>query len=134
MVQILDEAETLGKFDIVLLTRERDTSNRSFLTYHEFIYRPTLNPPTIEDMMSQISATSGIEASHLTIAKYNPRMFEWDILTTSGEVTMTRKKEKTQVDAQKADPRMSPYFIKEGDVIGIRDNSKHPDLIAADDF
>ena len=61
-------------------------------------------------------------------------MFEWNILQTTGEITQTKKKQKLKIQAEWADPRMQPYFIKEGEVIGYRDNSKSPELIEADDF
>ena len=92
--------------------------------------------------MKKISEFTHIEEENLSIGKNIPHQYlwkYWDPAEIHIKKAKSKKGKKKGKDAKfltkdVIDLRQFPFGLKEGDVIGFRDNTVHPDLIQDDDF
>lgn len=69
----------------------------------------------------------------ISLAKYFPHKFEWKHMDKEEEIVEKKKKGKTvKYKALNADLKKLPFFLKDGDIIGVRFESENPD--GKDDF
>ena len=90
--------------------------------------------PLISNLTSACKNYLNINSSEdVSIAKHIPHNFEWKWMNPDEECVEKRKKNKEfKFKAGEGDLRKFPFFLKDGDVIGLRVEKENSDKL--DDF
>ncbi|CDW84271.1 ubiquitin carboxyl-terminal hydrolase 40 [Stylonychia lemnae] len=134
VIQVLREPEELDPNTMILLISRRDVTLRTYSQQVEFKFKSQNGIPLIADLEKQCREFYQInDDESISIAKYFPHKFEWKKFDKEEEVVEKKKKGK-QVTLKMAvqDLRKLPFFMKDGDIIGVRFESENAD--GQDDF
>jgi hypothetical protein len=73
------------------------------------------------------------DGESISIAKYFPHKFEWKWMDKEEEIVENKKKGKqVKYKAANADLKKLPFFLKDGDIVGVRFESENESKL--DDF
>ena len=150
VAQLLDVPEILDDHTFILLFAKRDVATRTYSAKIEakFVWTKEDKFPTIQQLKNCISESYGIKnGEHIEICKYIPHEFEWRHIDPNQQIeekSGRKKKSKQLVRAGNIDIRKYPWFLQDGDIIGLRierenvdkqdDFQTDADLIAKADF
>lgn len=73
-----------------------------------------------------------VDDEKISVAKYFPHNFEWKWMDKEEEVIEKKKGKEVKYKAGNADLKKKPFFLKDGDIIGIRFESENKE--GKDDF
>ena len=119
---------------MILLITRRNVETKSYGPKLEFRFKHKNGPPQIPDLEQSCRDFFNISAEErISIAKYFPHKFEWKWMDKDEEIVEKKKKGKeVKFKAMNADLKKVPFFLKDGDIIGVRFESENID--GSDDF
>lgn len=129
VIQVLPEPEFLEPNCMILLACKRNIAERTYGDKHEFKFTFTITKdkdliPTIPELQEACKAHLGLPSSaRVTIAKYVPHQFEWKWLNPDEEIIEKigkKKKTELKIPGREHDLRKFPFFLNDGDIIGVR--------------
>ncbi|XP_065839535.1 ubiquitin carboxyl-terminal hydrolase 40-like [Oscarella lobularis] len=133
---ILNREEILSQSAIVLTVRLRLPEKREYGPPIEVIF-DTSESPTPTALRKFLSETLELPLDRLVVAKHFPNKFEWAVIRASPtQETKVKGKKKGGQAKKRINLRQSPYFLKDGDVIGIQlvdDRSRDVDFSTPSD-
>ncbi|GIY64550.1 ubiquitin carboxyl-terminal hydrolase 40 [Caerostris darwini] len=129
-VRILYSEEDLMQSEILLNIRHRLTDSKEYAAPVEMVW-DTSKSSAPKALKQAIADCIGCPVQRIVIAKHFPEKCHWTIIDdgTSSVKKTTRKK---RWGAGKTNLRNSPYFVKDGDTIGVKDLLSDPE--DKDDF
>uniref|UniRef100_A0A8C0P976 Ubiquitin carboxyl-terminal hydrolase 40 n=1 Tax=Canis lupus familiaris TaxID=9615 RepID=A0A8C0P976_CANLF len=110
----LQEEENLGPQDVVLRTRMRLPGERAYAPCVDLVW-DTARGWTAGSLRQRVAHFCSLPMEKIEIAKYFPEKFEWLPISSWNQQFTKRKKKKKQDNLQGA-----PYYLKDGDTIGIK--------------
>ncbi|XP_025745061.1 ubiquitin carboxyl-terminal hydrolase 40 isoform X2 [Callorhinus ursinus] len=110
----LQKEENLGPQDVVLRTQMRLPGERAYAPCVDLVW-DTARGWTAGSLRQQVAHFCSLPVEKIEIAKYFPEKFEWLPISSWNQQLTKRKKKKKQDNLQGA-----PYYLKDGDTIGIK--------------
>ncbi|XP_039090417.1 ubiquitin carboxyl-terminal hydrolase 40 isoform X5 [Hyaena hyaena] len=110
----LQKEENLGPHDVVLRTQLRVPGKRAYGPHVDLVW-DTARGWTTSSLRQCIAHSCSLPVEKIEIAKYFPEKFEWLPVSSWNQQITKRKKKKKQDNLQGA-----PYYLKDGDTIGIK--------------
>ncbi|XP_059249740.1 ubiquitin carboxyl-terminal hydrolase 40 isoform X8 [Mustela nigripes] len=110
----LEKEENLGPHDVVLRTQMRLPGERAYTPCVDLVW-DTARGWTASSLRQQVAYFCSLPVEKIEIAKYFPEKFEWLPISSWNQQLTKRKKKKKQDNLQGA-----PYYLKDGDTIGIK--------------
>ncbi|XP_014440739.1 ubiquitin carboxyl-terminal hydrolase 40 isoform X2 [Tupaia chinensis] len=110
----LQEEEHLGPQDILLRTQVRIPGERAYGPATDLVW-DTARGWTASSLRQKVADLCSLPVEKIEIAKYFPEKFEWLPISSWNQQITKRKKKKQQDNLQGA-----PYYLKDGDIIGIK--------------
>ncbi|XP_032823610.2 ubiquitin carboxyl-terminal hydrolase 40 isoform X1 [Petromyzon marinus] len=128
-VQILPQEEVLGPFDLLLQLQLRVPGERRYRPPREMIL-DTTQGCTVTSLRNAVAQTLQIPAQQLELAKRFPDTSKWVCIWET-----TSKGGKGKRRQNRENLRQSPFFLHDGDTIGVKDLSvdSSPDFSTAED-
>ena len=134
VIQLLPEPELLDDKTIVLLLSKRDCDKKEYTAKQEvkFDFKtdgkqfPTLAP--LKQLARQVYGLKDNES--IELAKFIVHQFEWKHINGNEKVEQKKgKKGKTveMINVSNMDLRVNPFFLQDGDIIGVRIESENKD-------
>ncbi|XP_044934851.1 ubiquitin carboxyl-terminal hydrolase 40 isoform X3 [Mustela putorius furo] len=110
----LEKEENLGPHDVVLRTQMRLPGERAYTPCVDLVW-DTARGWTASSLRQRVAYFCSLPVEKIEIAKYFPEKFEWLPISSWNQQLTKRKKKKKQDNLQGA-----PYYLKDGDTIGIK--------------
>ncbi|XP_040494784.1 ubiquitin carboxyl-terminal hydrolase 40 isoform X8 [Ursus maritimus] len=110
----LQKEENLGPQDVVLRTQMRLPGQRAYAPCVDLVW-DTGRGWTAGSLRQRVAHFCSLPVEKIEIAKYFPEKFEWLPISSWNQHLTKRKKKKKQDNLQGA-----PYYLKDGDTIGIK--------------
>ncbi|XP_029789427.1 ubiquitin carboxyl-terminal hydrolase 40 isoform X3 [Suricata suricatta] len=110
----LQKEENLGPHDVVLRTQMRIPGRRAYAPHVDLVW-DTAQGWTACSLRQCVAHFCSLPVEKIEIAKYFPEKFEWLPVSSWNQQITKRKKKKKQDNLQGA-----PYYLKDGDTIGIK--------------
>ncbi|XP_034511326.1 ubiquitin carboxyl-terminal hydrolase 40 isoform X7 [Ailuropoda melanoleuca] len=110
----LQKEENLGPQDVVLRTQMRLPGQRAYAPCVDLVW-DTGRGWTTGSLRQRVAHFCSLPVEKIEIAKYFPEKFEWLPISSWNQHLTKRKKKKKQDNLQGA-----PYYLKDGDTIGIK--------------
>ncbi|XP_047577361.1 ubiquitin carboxyl-terminal hydrolase 40 isoform X5 [Lutra lutra] len=110
----LEKEENLGPHDVVLRTQMRLPGERAYTPCADLVW-DTARGWTASSLRQRVAYFCSLPVEKIEIAKYFPEKFEWLPISSWNQQLTKRKKKKKQDNLQGA-----PYYLKDGDTIGIK--------------
>ncbi|XP_027445989.1 ubiquitin carboxyl-terminal hydrolase 40 isoform X5 [Zalophus californianus] len=110
----LQKEENLGPQDVVLRTQMRLPGERAYAPCVDLVW-DTARGWTAGSLRQRVAHFCSLPVEKIEIAKYFPEKFEWLPISSWNQQLTKRKKKKKQDNLQGA-----PYYLKDGDTIGIK--------------
>ena len=131
---MLQEPEQLDPNTFVILLCKRLVREKTYGTKSEISFKFPGKMPLIEDLVKQCKESFGLSQDEgVKIAKHVPHNFEWKWMNPDEECVEKRKKNKeVKFKAGEQDLRKFPFFLKDGDIIGVKLDNEDPE--GTDDF
>jgi len=119
---------------MILLIARRNVKEKSYGPKVEFKFRNLSGVPLLSDLERSCKEFYQIQDDEkFSIAKYFPHKFEWKHYDHNEEIIEKKKKGKSiTLKLSEQDLRKGPFFMKDGDIIGLRFESENID--GDDDF
>ncbi|XP_064614511.1 ubiquitin carboxyl-terminal hydrolase 40-like [Liolophura sinensis] len=118
-IQVLFEEEKLTQSQMVLSMQQRLSESRSYGPAVEIVW-DTSRGASATCLRQRLADNLCIPAHQVALAKYFPQRYDWmpiqEVTKKSGS-----HKGKKKTAQPKGNLKNSPYFIKDGDVIGVKD-------------
>eukprot|EP00118_Oscarella_pearsei_P009998 m.59163 g.59163 ORF g.59163 m.59163 type:complete len:365 (+) comp34874_c0_seq1:2773-3867(+) len=117
---VLNHEESQNQSAILLTVKQKLASEQSYGPSLEVVFDAT-SIPTPDSLKKCISDALKLPADSLVIAKHFPQKFEWTIIAQESNVVRgkAKGKKKGAPGAKKINLRHSPYFLRDGDAIGV---------------
>ncbi|CAG5121235.1 unnamed protein product [Candidula unifasciata] len=131
-VQVLNFEENLGVHETLLLLARKIGGTRIYMPAQEFLWN-TSSGVGAGDLKRVIATRLSLPLHDVLIAKYNPEVCEWIVLRDQPQ-KVPKNKGKKKSSAHKTNVRQAPYFIQDGDLIGVKLLSADKGILDADDF
>ncbi|XP_067119368.1 ubiquitin carboxyl-terminal hydrolase 40-like isoform X1 [Centruroides vittatus] len=116
-VQILTEEEDLLQSEILLNVHWRISDLRTYGPSVEVVWE-TGKSANIKSLCQVVSEYLGVPADRFLLAKYFPETYEWKVIN---EITKNKVKKKWTLP--KINLRQKPFYLKDGDIIGVKDSN-----------
>ncbi|XP_032251367.1 ubiquitin carboxyl-terminal hydrolase 40 isoform X3 [Phoca vitulina] len=113
-LELLQKEENLGPQDMVLRTQMRLPGERAYAPCVDLVW-DTARGWTAGSLRQRVAHFCSLPVEKIEIAKYFPEKFEWLPISSWNQQLTKRKKKKKQDNLQGA-----PYYLKDGDTIGIK--------------
>ncbi|XP_023618332.1 ubiquitin carboxyl-terminal hydrolase 40 isoform X9 [Myotis lucifugus] len=110
----LQKEEHLGPQDMLLRTQMRLPGKRAYALPVDVVWDAARG--TASSLRQRVADFYSLPVEKIEIAKYFPDKFEWLPVSSWNQQITKRKKKKKQDNLQGA-----PYYLKDGDIIGIKD-------------
>lgn len=119
---------------MILLIARRNIATKSYGPKLEFKFQHKNGPPQIADLEKSCKEFYKVQdGESISIAKYFPHKFDWKLMDKDEEIIEKKKKGKeVKFKAANADLKKVPFFLKDGDIIGVRFESEN--IEGKDDF
>eukprot|EP00349_Pseudokeronopsis_sp_Brazil_P001019 CAMPEP_0202964392 /NCGR_PEP_ID=MMETSP1396-20130829/8464_1 /ASSEMBLY_ACC=CAM_ASM_000872 /TAXON_ID= /ORGANISM="Pseudokeronopsis sp., Strain Brazil" /LENGTH=186 /DNA_ID=CAMNT_0049686453 /DNA_START=3178 /DNA_END=3738 /DNA_ORIENTATION=+ len=115
---------------------KRDVANRTYGPKREVKVIFDGEVPKLPDLLAKAKEfVEAKEEEEVAVAKYVPHLFEWKWLDpeeSHSEKVGKKKKKEVQFKTINADLRKMPFLLKDGDIIGVRQEKDNVDK--DDDF
>lgn len=110
----LQKEEHLGPQDVLLRTQMRLPGKRAYALPVDLVW-DTARGWTAGSLRQRVANFCSLPVEKIEIAKYFPEKFEWLPISSWNQQITKKKKKKKQDNLQGA-----PYYLKDGDTIGIK--------------
>ncbi|CAL1527379.1 unnamed protein product [Lymnaea stagnalis] len=130
-VQILNSEENLGVHEILLMVTLKIGSTRIYRPPHEFIWN-TSGGVGAADLKKAIASRLSLPLHDVLIAKYCPETFSWQVL--KDQPPKQNKGKNKKKSGHKTNLRQAPYYVQDGDLIGVKLLSVDKGFLDAEDF
>ncbi|XP_047629773.1 ubiquitin carboxyl-terminal hydrolase 40 isoform X14 [Phacochoerus africanus] len=110
----LQKEEYLGPQDVLLRTQMRLPGKRAYALPMDLVW-DTARGWTAGSLRQRVANFCSLPVEKIEIAKYFPEKFEWLPISSWNQQITKKKKKKKQDNLQGA-----PYYLKDGDTIGIK--------------
>uniref|UniRef100_A0A2C9JXG3 USP domain-containing protein n=1 Tax=Biomphalaria glabrata TaxID=6526 RepID=A0A2C9JXG3_BIOGL len=131
-VQILNSEETLGVHEVLLLIAQKIGSTRIYMPPRELIWN-TSGGMGAGDLKRAIATRLSLPLHDVAIAKYNPETFTWSVLKDQPQ-KVGKNKGKKKSSGHKTNIKQAPYYVQDGDLIGVKILSLDKGILEVDDF
>ncbi|ELV09603.1 Ubiquitin carboxyl-terminal hydrolase 40 [Tupaia chinensis] len=108
------DRQQLSPQDILLRTQVRIPGERAYGPATDLVW-DTARGWTASSLRQKVADLCSLPVEKIEIAKYFPEKFEWLPISSWNQQITKRKKKKQQDNLQGA-----PYYLKDGDIIGIK--------------
>jgi len=135
LVSVLEKSEDPSPSQIILRTYLRHSETRSYVSKGEVLWETAGAGATAASLRTAVAKELNLPSSELILAKYFPGKYEWMILTDAKQQTSIKKqygKHASKKANGKKNLRQSPFFIQDGDIIGVKTLCSDP--LHNDDF
>ncbi|KAM4836327.1 ubiquitin carboxyl-terminal hydrolase 40 isoform 3-T3 [Thomomys bottae] len=113
-LEALQKEESLGPQDMLLRTQLRVPGERTYAQAMDLVWEAARGW-TAGSLRQRVADFYSLPVEKIEIAKYFPEKFEWLPISSWNQQIAKRKKKKKQESLQGA-----PYYLKDGDIIGIK--------------
>lgn len=112
---------------MILLVCRRNCESRTYGQKVEMLFKHKSNAPTMAELEQSCREFYQVQQhERISMCKYFPHKFEWKWMDYNEEIVEKKKKGKeTKILAANADLKKIPYFVKDGDIIGVRFESEN---------
>ncbi|BFY97379.1 hypothetical protein BsWGS_00419 [Bradybaena similaris] len=131
-VQVLNFEENLGVHETLLLLARKIGGTRIYMPAQEFLWN-TSSGVGAGDLKRLIATRLSLPLHDVLIAKYNQDVCEWTVLRDQPQ-KVPKNKGKKKSSAHKTNIRQAPYYVQDGDLIGVKLLSADKGILDPDDF
>ncbi|XP_005097820.1 ubiquitin carboxyl-terminal hydrolase 40 [Aplysia californica] len=130
-IQILKKEETLGLHEILLMVAQKISGSRIYMPAQEFVWNSSAGVGA-GDLKKAVASRFELPLHDILLAKYNPDTCVWTVLRDMPQKTVKNKGKKR--GNHKTNIRQAPYYVQDGDLVGIKILSGDKGFLDADDF
>ncbi|XP_059165075.1 ubiquitin carboxyl-terminal hydrolase 40-like isoform X2 [Physella acuta] len=131
-VQILNSEENLGVHEILLMVSQKIGGTRIYMPAREFLWN-TSGGLGAGDLKKAIATRLSLPLHDVLIAKYNAESWSWTVLKDQVQKS-NKNKGKKKSGGHKSNIRQAPYYVQDGDLIGVKLLSADKGLLEPEDF
>lgn len=113
-LELLQKEENLGPQDVLLRTQMRIPAERAYGPALDLVW-DTARGGTACSLRQRVASFYSLPVEKIEIAKYFPEKFEWLPISSWNQQVTKRKKKKQRDNLQGP-----PYYVKDGDIIGVK--------------
>ncbi|GFO30595.1 ubiquitin carboxyl-terminal hydrolase 40 [Plakobranchus ocellatus] len=131
-VEILKHEESLGMHEILLQVAQKIGGTRIYLPPREFVWH-TSGGVGAADLKRSVCQRFNLPLHDVLLAKYCPDTCTWTVLRDQPQ-KINRNRGKKKGSGHKSNIRHAPYYVQDGDLIGLKILSEDKGFLDPGDF